>query len=249
MRVSSSQRDSLPLHVFLLKIETQHSVLWFAAMVLLVLCAPRFTYAVRSLVPPGLLLSAAPSATAPAVWALPSFGVALRGVAYLALSECFLFGFLFHYNIAYFLTVHRSAPPPAVKTAANAAARCIAPSRPSGPTQPSGSSGDSFDEVIGDDAGFAIAREVEEGDALDSWRSKCQPTMSTYGQFASWTSGNLNLHVEHHDFPSMPWTRLPRLRATAPEYYDCLASMDGWFDTIARYFQPEGDTWVYACTG
>jgi fatty acid desaturase len=104
-----------------------------------------------------------------------------------------------------------------------------------------------LDGLSSDD--FASAREVEEGDALDSWRLKCQPTMSTYGWFASWTSGNLNLHVEHHDFPSMPWTRLPRLRASAPEYYNCLTSMDSWFDTITRYFQPEGDKWVYACTG
>jgi sphingolipid 4-desaturase/C4-monooxygenase len=35
-------------------------------------------------------------------------------------------------------------------------------------------------------------------------------------------------HNEHHDFPSIPWTRLPALKALAPEYYDTLPSHPSW---------------------
>jgi sphingolipid delta-4 desaturase len=35
-------------------------------------------------------------------------------------------------------------------------------------------------------------------------------------------------HNEHHDFPSIPWTRLPALRALAPEFYDTIPSHPSW---------------------
>ncbi|KAG9073632.1 hypothetical protein FS749_014845 [Ceratobasidium sp. UAMH 11750] len=35
-------------------------------------------------------------------------------------------------------------------------------------------------------------------------------------------------HNEHHDFPSIPWTRLPALHALAPEFCDTLPSHPSW---------------------
>jgi len=36
----------------------------------------------------------------------------------------------------------------------------------------------------------------------------------------------MNYHVEHHDFPEVPWRRLPALRAAAPEFYDSIVSFN-----------------------
>ena len=35
-------------------------------------------------------------------------------------------------------------------------------------------------------------------------------------------------HNEHHDFPSVPWTRLPALRKLAGEFYEPLPSHESW---------------------
>ena len=50
----------------------------------------------------------------------------------------------------------------------------------------------------------------------------CQPTTSVYGPLASVATGNLNYHVEHHDFPNVPWTRLPQITRLAPGFYEGL---------------------------
>lgn len=54
-----------------------------------------------------------------------------------------------------------------------------------------------------------------------------QPTTSYYG-LLNWLSLNVGFHVEHHDLPSVPWNRLPKLRALAPELYTPLKSISSW---------------------
>jgi sphingolipid delta-4 desaturase len=54
-----------------------------------------------------------------------------------------------------------------------------------------------------------------------------QETASYYGSL-NIVALNVGYHNEHHDFPSVPWNRLPRIRALAPEFYDALEKRTSW---------------------
>ncbi len=54
-----------------------------------------------------------------------------------------------------------------------------------------------------------------------------QETASYYGPLNR-LALNVGYHNEHHDFPAVPWNRLPRVRALAPEFYDELQSPPSW---------------------
>ena len=54
-----------------------------------------------------------------------------------------------------------------------------------------------------------------------------QETASYYGAL-NWLALNVGYHNEHHDFPAVPWNRLPRIRTLAPQFYDELKSPRSW---------------------
>ncbi len=67
------------------------------------------------------------------------------------------------------------------------------------------------------------ARWIQEHYTYDS----SQETFSYYGPI-NLIALNVGYHNEHHDFPSIPWNRLPTLRVLAPEFYETLKYHTSW---------------------
>lgn len=61
-----------------------------------------------------------------------------------------------------------------------------------------------------------------------------QETFSYYGILNA-VSFNVGYHNEHHDFPSIPWNRLPLIKKTAPGFYDSLHSHKSWTLLFFRF--------------
>ena len=54
-----------------------------------------------------------------------------------------------------------------------------------------------------------------------------QETYSYYGALNT-VAFNVGFHNEHHDFPSVPWNKLPQIKKNAPGYYNNLYFHKSW---------------------
>lgn len=61
-----------------------------------------------------------------------------------------------------------------------------------------------------------------------------QETYSYYG-WLNRLQLNVGYHNEHHDFPSVPWNRLPRIKELAPEHYGNLVSHRSWSSLLLKF--------------
>jgi sphingolipid 4-desaturase/C4-monooxygenase len=61
-----------------------------------------------------------------------------------------------------------------------------------------------------------------------------QETYSYYGPLNA-IAFNVGYHNEHHDFPSVPWNKLPMIKNSAPGYYDSLVSHRSWTKLFFRF--------------
>jgi sphingolipid delta-4 desaturase len=64
----------------------------------------------------------------------------------------------------------------------------------------------------------------------------------TYSYYGPWNrvAFNVGYHNEHHDLMTVPWSRLPRIKAIAPEFYEDLYAHRSWTKLLFRFlFDPE----------
>ncbi len=61
-----------------------------------------------------------------------------------------------------------------------------------------------------------------------------QETYSYYGP-ANLIAFNVGYHNEHHDIANVAWINLPKVKASAPDLYDSLASYKSWTALVLRF--------------
>jgi sphingolipid delta-4 desaturase len=61
-----------------------------------------------------------------------------------------------------------------------------------------------------------------------------QETFDYYGPL-NLVALNIGYHNEHHDFPDVPWSRLPRLKQMAPEFYAGLKTHKSWSGLLLKF--------------
>ncbi|CAI6338617.1 unnamed protein product [Periconia digitata] len=72
-------------------------------------------------------------------------------------------------------------------------------------------------------------------DALNPANKIPIPETYSYYGILNFFTYNVGLHNEHHDFPAVPWTRLPKLNRIAHEFYDDLPIHTSWVNVIWQF--------------
>jgi sphingolipid delta-4 desaturase len=67
-----------------------------------------------------------------------------------------------------------------------------------------------------------------------SFVQRGQDTYSYYG-LGNWLTFNAGYHHEHHDLPAIPWSRIRRVKAIAPEFYADQKHYDSWTALIVAF--------------
>ncbi len=68
-----------------------------------------------------------------------------------------------------------------------------------------------------------------------------QETYSYYGPLNR-VSFNVGYHNEHHDIVTVPWSRLPLIRRTAPEFYAEMYAYRSWTELLLRFLRDRNIT-------
>lgn len=63
-----------------------------------------------------------------------------------------------------------------------------------------------------------------------------QETYSYYGPW-NWLAFNFGYHIEHHDFPRVPWSKLPAVYKAAPEFYKDQYTHSSWLLFVVRFLK------------
>ena len=85
------------------------------------------------------------------------------------------------------------------------------------------------------------------GIAIHQTGKSGQPTQSIYDSFLQLITYNICLHTEHHDFPQIPSTFLPRLSTIFPKLYKNVSHFNsGYWFIMKSYYSNNKNNWVYA---
>lgn len=95
-------------------------------------------------------------------------------------------------------------------------------------------------------AHFIAEHYVFEPSSLSSKQSRHVPIPETYSYYGplNTLTYNVGYHNEHHDFPAVPWSRLPLLHEAAKEFYEPLPQHKSWPLVLWRFIlDPQVRLW------